>query len=89
MPTIYVQMSKRCAIGYAACQACADKAVAKGMATLPDHPLTMRAVAGMKKLGKWPPKCAYCGGPYPYAIELEEDVPVQTQIKIVQEGLGL
>jgi hypothetical protein len=90
MPTVYLTMSKRCAIGYAACDACAEKQKATGnMGILPDYPLTLEAVKAMKRAMKWPPKCAFCGGPYPYRIELEAVTPeeIQAAVDAVQESL--
>jgi hypothetical protein len=88
MPTVLIQMSKRCAIGYGACQTCADKRIASGeWSILPDPPLTLEAVARLKRAGKWPPKCAFCGAPYPYRIELEPDQPVAQQVIAIQEQL--
>ena len=88
MPTVYITMSKRCAIGYAACETCADKQKAAGnMGVLPDLPLTFEAVKRMKIALKWPPKCAFCGGPYPYRIELERDATPEQIKQAIQESL--
>jgi len=71
MPTIFAQMSKRCAIGYVACQDCADKQAAKGnFGILPDQPITLETMERMKTMDKWPPQCAFCLGPAPYRIEV-------------------
>lgn len=88
MPTILIQMSKRCAVGYAACEACAQKHLDQGrFSLLPDEALTLETVKRMKVARKWPPKCAFCGGLYPYRIELTPDQPAEQQIAAVQETL--
>ena len=88
MPTVYIVMSKRCAIGYSACETCADKKKAAGeIGIMPDHDLTMEAVKRMKGMAKWPPKCAFCGGPTPYRITLESDATPEQIAQAVQEGL--
>jgi hypothetical protein len=62
MPTLFVRMSKRCAIGYAVCQSCGDKAKASGEIVTPDRAYTTADVERITSHGKqFPPTCSQCG----------------------------